>query len=398
MRSFFDLVGFEYKKIFKRKSAIIALILVIVAVCISPLTVFFGTTYVDGEPFESQYQAMIKDREYARALSGLMIDENLMSETKDAYSKITSDDRFGITQEYQLYARPYQEIFWMLNAVYNMEDLKDLTEEDMRNFYQARHDMIEKEVSYMTISDAAKEKLIELDSEIKTPFSFEYTGGFDSLFGSIYTLGIVCAFALAICLAPMFAGEYSSRTDQMILSSKLGKTKQVTAKLFTAISLFVVLFAILLLISIILVASIYGLDGADAPIQLLSVSVTYPLTILQNLLIFLLSTFLGIFLIVAVILLLSSKFRSPFSVIIVVSVLLFIPMMITVPETIVWLHNLFNLLPTNMMTIWGVFNRVVFDLFGLIIVPYVFLPIFATIASVAMLPFARRAFQNHQVG
>ena len=397
MRSFFDLVGFEYKKIFKRKSAIIALILVIVAVCISPLTVFFGTTYVDGEPFESQYQAMIKDHEYARALSGRVIDENIMSETKDAYSKITSDDRFGITQEYQLYARPYHEIFWMLNAVYDTDDLKGLTEEDMRNFYQARHDMMATKINYMTISDAAKEKLIKLDSEIITPFSFEYTGGFISLFGSINTLGIVCALALAICLAPMFAGEYSSRTDQMILSSKLGKTKQVSAKLFTAISLFVVLFAILVSISIILVASIYGLGGANAPIQLLSISITYPLTMLQNVLIFILSTFLGTFLIVAVTLLLSSNFRSPFGVIIVVSVLLFVPVMIYVPETNVWLHNLFNLLPTNMMTEWGISNRVVFDLFGLIIVPYVFLPIFATIASVAMLPFVRRAFRNHQI-
>ena len=65
-------MGFEYKKIFKRKSAIIALIIVTAVVCTSPLMIFIGTYYVDGEPFESHYEAMVKDRAYSMAITATM--------------------------------------------------------------------------------------------------------------------------------------------------------------------------------------------------------------------------------------------------------------------------------------------------------------------------------------
>ena len=73
MRSFFDLVGFEYKKILKRKSVIIVLLLVTLVTIAAPMSIFFGTHYVNGEPFEKQYQSMLKDRDNARTLAGRTI-------------------------------------------------------------------------------------------------------------------------------------------------------------------------------------------------------------------------------------------------------------------------------------------------------------------------------------
>ena len=401
MRSFFDIVGFEYKKIFKRKSAIIAMIIVTVAVCLSPMMIFFGTVYIDGEPYESQYQAMVKDREYARALSGRAVDETLMREAQEAYSKIPAGERYTATPEYQQYARPYSEVVRMMRAAYNiagLSDLAGLTNEEMGDYYQVRHEIVTASIRAGAISDAAKDTLIKLDSEIKAPFVFEYSDGFDNIIGGVYTLGIACAFALTICFAPMFAGEYSSRADQLILSSKLGKNKLISAKLFTVISLFAAFFMLLIFLVVALCALIYGLDGANAPFQLITPLDVFPITLSQAVLLYGVSTFFGTFLIVAITLLLSSKFKSPFGVIIVISVLLFAPMMFNSPETVVWLHNLLSLIPSNMMTYWTVFSRVPFGFFGLVVMPYVFLPIFAILVSIAMLPFARRAFQNHQIG
>ena len=344
---------------------------------------------------------MVKDREYARALSRRAIDENLMSETKDAYSKIPNVERYGATPEYQHYARPYSEIIRMMRAVYHLDELSDLvnlSDEDMRDYYQARHEKMAASVRSGAISNTAKDTLIRLDREIKAPFIFEYIDGFDNLIGGIYTIGIACAFALAVCLAPMFAGEYNSRADQLILSAKLGKNKLISAKLFTAISLFVAFFALLFFLAVTLCQSIYGFNGANAPFQLIIPLNFYPITILQSVLIFSISAFFGTFLVVAVTLLLSSKLKSSFGVIILISILIFVPMMLHVPETIVWFHNLFSLLPTSMMSFGTVFSDVPFDFFGLIVLPCVFLPIFAVLASIVMLPFARRAFRNHQIG
>jgi len=400
MRSFLNLVGFEYKKIFKRKSAIIAFVLGIVLTFISPLMIFFGTSYIDGEPFENHYDAMVKDRAYAMALSARAIDEMLLMETRDAYSKIPLVERYGITPEYQQFARPYRDIFVIMDWAFNldMESVRDLTENDLRGYYQTRHEKVAANIRTGTISDAAKDTLIRLDSEIDTPFVYVYTGGFNSLIGGIYTIGIMSAFILAICLAPMFAGEYSTRADQLILSSKLGKNKLISAKLFTALSLFVVFFMLLIVIAFIMCMSVYGYGGASAPFQLIMPFLAYPLTILEAVLIFAVCAFFGTFLIAAITLVLSSKFKSPFGVIIIISVLLFVPMMIDVPGTIVWLHNLFSLLPTSMMSARSVFSHVPFDFFGLIVLPYTALPIFAIIAGTIMLPFAWRSFRNHQIG
>lgn len=400
MHSFYNLVGFEYKKIFKRKSAVIALILVTAAVVFSPLAIFFGTSYIDGEPFESHYQAMVKDRAYAMALSGRAIDETLINETKAAYSKIPMVERYGVTPEYQEHARPYSEIFrimrWSINV--NLEGLRALTEDDMLAFYQLRHEQVAADIQAGAVSNTAKNTLIKLDNKIKTPFIFAYIDGFDSLIGGIYTIGITCAFALAICIAPIFAGEYSAGTDQLVLSSKLGKSKVISAKLFAAISLSVIYFILLVLFAVVTCMLVYGYDGANAPIQLIMSYIVYPLSILESVMIFAVCTFCGTLLIAASTLLLSSKLKSPFSVIIIISTLIFVPMMLNVPETAVWIYNLFSLLPTSMMSIWAVFSHVPYDIFGLIVLPYIFLPIFAILASIAMLPLARKSFRNHQIG
>jgi len=400
MRNFFDLVGFEYKKIFKGKSAVISLLLVTAVVCVSPLLIFYGYGYIDGERYESRYQGMLKDREYARALSGRAIDETLLIETRDAYSKVPVVEQWFETQEYQQYARPYLEIYAQMYEVYNtnMENVRSLTDADMRNFYQLRHDQVSGSILSSTNSNAAKETMIKLDSGIVTPFIFSWSGGFDIFLSLISTIGIACAFALAVCLAPLFAGEYSTRADQLILSSKWGRSKQITAKMFTAVSLSMAFFILQIAITIFSCGIIYGFDDANAPFQLLIPLSAYPLSLLEAMTILAVCVFFGITLVVALTLLLSSKFKSSFGVIIIISLLLFVPMMFSfVGQSIAWLVNLYSLLPSSMMTARMVFSHVPYNFFGLVVLPYVFLPIFAIVASAVMLPIARRAFRNHQI-
>jgi hypothetical protein len=399
MRSFLSLAGFEYKKAFKRRSSVIALILAAAVACAGSFVVLAGTSYIDGVPYESHYKAMVKDREYARALSGRAIDETLLAETKDAYSNVPLVARYVATPEYQQYARPYLEIYTLMYNAYRMdiEGIMGLSEKDLQEFYQIRHNNVAADLRSSAISGTVKDALIELDGKIKTPFGFAYTGGFDNLFSGIYTIGIMSAFALAVCLAPMFAGEYSTHADQLVLSTKLGKTRLISAKIFTAVSLSVAFYLLLIALAFLLSASIYGLDGANAPFQLLIAMSVYPLTMLEAVMIFALCAFSGTLLIVALTLLLSSKFKSPFGVIIVISVLLFVPMMLHVPETMVLMHNLFSLLPQSMMAAWSVFSDVPYNIFGLVIVPYAFIPIFALLAICFILPFAWRGFRNHQI-
>ena len=402
MHSFLTLTGFEYKKIFKRKSSIVALVLGVIAICASPLPMFFMMSYIDGEPYENHYEAMVKERAYALALSGRMVDAGLFGEMQDAYAMIPAIERYEASPEYQAYARPYNRLFWLLNREYgyglDLEGLASLTADDFRAFYQTRHDNVVAGIRAGAISDAAKERLIALNSVIETPYVYAHTDGFNALFGYIYTLGIICAFILAKCLAPMFADEYATGADQLLLTAKHGKGRLIAAKLCAALSLFVLYFLLLLALAYIMCSLVYGYDGAAAPVQLIMPFLAYPLSVAGAVGIFAACAFGGVFLFVAITLLLSSRLRSPFGVIIVVSVLLFVPMMVSVPETAVWLWQIFTLLPSGVMTQWHVFSHVPFDFFGLIALPYVVLPVYAFLAGAMMLPFTWRGFRRHQIG
>jgi ABC-type transport system involved in multi-copper enzyme maturation permease subunit len=196
----------------------------------------------------------------------------------------------------------------------------------------------------------------------------------------------------------MFAGEYGTRTDQLILTSKYGKSKIITAKLFTGITLPAAVCLFMTVISYLISSIIFGFDGANAPLQLWDPLGIYPFTLWQGAIVYLICVFFAVILFSAVTLLLSSLFKSPFGVIIITSLLLFIPTMFNGMPNII-LMNIYKLLPTRMMAVWTILlDYTPYELFGLAIPPYVFLPLFAAVASAAMLPFAWCAFKNHQVG
>lgn len=405
MRSFFDLVGFEYKKIFKRKGSIISLVIIAVLTVVCPVLILIGNVYIDGEPVETYYQAMIKDREYARVLSGRYIDETLVREVKEAYSKVSAvggNELYSIP-EYQEHARPYSGVYYILNTVYTAygnraRQVINLTEEEMQSFYQIRHGEVLNWIDTLHISSKSKDKLIQLDSEIEIPFVYSYSDAYWRFFAIMSSTGIFGAFAVAVCLAPMFAGEYGTGADQLILSSKFGKNKIITAKLFTGVSFCAVLYLIMIALTYLVCCGIYGLDGGNAPVQLWAPFCIYPFTMWQAAAVYSICILFAAILVCTLTLLLSSIFKSPFGVIIIISLLIFVPMMFRVPSNTV-LMNLYRLLPSNMMSDWAVLiEYTTYEVFGMTIMPCVFMPLFAVLTTGIILPFAYRAFKNHQIG
>ena len=403
MRSFFDLVGFEYKKIFKRKGAIIALALVTILTLLLPMTVFMGNVPIGDGIVESAYQVRMKEREYARALSGRSIDEVLIEEVWKAYSKIppvASNVSFVTIPEYREYAMPYSSIYQILNPVYGSQFrlMQNFSEEQVQNFYQIRHENVANKIATMNISDQSKDILMQSDRQIETPLIFDYIGGYDYFLSMLYTIGVFAAFAIAICLAPVFAGEYSTRTDQLILTSKYGKNKIIKAKLFTGISFCSCICLALTILTYLIGCIILGFDGENAPIQLWYSLAIHPLTMWQVAVIYSICFFFATILVSAVTMVLSSVFKSPFGVIIIICILIFAPMMFNVPDNNILLINLSKLLPTNMMWVWALFvDYHPYELFGLSLKPYVFLPVFAIALSCVLILFSYRSFKNHQV-
>lgn len=405
MNGFWNLVSFEYKKILRKRSVQITLLLAVLVTALSVVGTLSGEYYVNGEPFESNYSAMVKDRAYARALAGRKLDEALIMEAVKAYAEIPeSENKYQDTEEYQTIARPYSGIYSTIRSIFNtnskrfnMEDFQVLTSEQADGFYARRRDQQELLIGETNMNTKAKEQILALDTQIKTPFTFAYTDGYTRFFVLFNTLGLTAAFIMAICIAPLFSGEYTSGADQLILSAKHGKNKLITAKLFTGFSLAAVICLVLTTMSYCLSMVIFGADGGDAPLQLYTVLSPYPLTIGQTALLLEICAFFACLMTAAITMLLSAKMKSPFSVIILISVLLIVPMLGSISETNIILFNLFHLLPTQMMSFSSAMESIQYEIFGLVIKPYVFLPLFAATLSSLLTPFAYRSFKNHQI-
>lgn len=403
MNSFWDLTRFEFRKIFRKKSTVIILLITVLISIFSCGAVLLGDIYENGKPVESQIEAMNKDRSYARALDSRMIDETILLEMSMAYGKIPVNEGYRQTSEYQQYARPYASIYALARQVYgasepfNVDNAKILTSQKAKTFYDIRNEIVKTDIQEMNASDATKQKLLELNSQVDTPFEFSYSDGYTRFFTMMYTTGMLVCFVAAILLAPLFAGEYSSGTDQVILTSKHGKGKLILAKLFVGFITALGLSLIFSMLTYFQCMLTYGFDGANAAIQLFRPLDVYPLTMSQLALLCIICVMSGTLLTCAINMLLSAKLKSAFSVIILIGILMIVPMFINDPGISVLLSNLMNLLPTNMMALWTQLDTQLFELGNLSIEPYVLIPIFSLVVSIIMSIFAYFGFKKHQI-
>ncbi|WMM26277.1 hypothetical protein RBU61_06265 [Tissierella sp. MB52-C2] len=399
MNSICELVGFEYRKIlWKRRTIITLLFAVFITVfsCIGPL---MGNDYIKGEISESTYDGMKKDREYIRSMSGRVIGSDILSETIEAYTQIPpTDGKYTDTQEYQQYARPYYEIYYMIRKAYNINDRKEielLSEENVNNFYSIRQDMVERSIEETTMSSTEKPASVRLSKQVKTPFIYSYTGGYTRFFSQMFVTAILICFICSICISPLFAGEYTDKMDSLILSSKYGKNKVIYAKLFTGISFSILLSIVLTVVSYVTTMAFFGWEGGNSPIQFFLPLSIHPFTMGQVALLYFVLILFGNILSVTLTMLLSAKLKSPFMVIVIMTIITILPMFVTLSEDILWIYHLFNLIPVNMFSIGNILDVFSINLFGLMVQPYEIILAFAIISSIVLLPFAYRSFRNH---
>lgn len=393
------LVRFEYKKIFKKQSNIVILLIAVFLTVFSSLGPLMGNYYIKGEIFESNYEGMKRDREYIRSLSGREIGSDILSEAIGAYSLIPpTDGRYTDTDEYQQYARPYSEIYYIVRKSYSLNDWKEmklLTEEDIKSFYDVRQDAVEMSIEGTTMSPAEKSASVSLSRQVRTPFIYSYTGGYTRFFSQMYTTAVLICFICSICIAPLFAGEYTDKTDSLILSSKYGKNKVIHAKLITGISFSVLLTIMLTIVSYITVMMFFGREGGEAPIQIFLPLSIHPFTIVQAALLYFTVVLMGNLLSASFVMLLSARLKSPFMVMVIMTVITVFPMFVNVPENTLWIYHLFNLIPVNMFHLSRILDKFSVDLFGVIVQPYEAAIIFSVVSGIILMPLTYSGFKKH---
>lgn len=208
------------------------------------------------------------------------------------------------------------------------------------------------------------------------------------------TSALFIIFALSMCIAPIFADEYRNKTDSIILSSKYGKNKLISAQIFTVIT-FSLLFTITALAAALLTTcSVYGSTGGNASFQVWKIFSVYPLTMAKAVLIYCFVIICAVLLICSICAILSSYFNS-FTTITTVTLLLVGSMFLTISSENMRILNFF--LPTKMIDSNYIFSDRLVSILGIYIEPYIFIPILCFILVVILFPLASKQFKNHQV-
>ncbi len=405
MKEFWTLVSFEYRKILGKRSVKIALLLTLFLSVFSIWGTLMGSYYIEGELFESNAEAMKKDRAYARELSGRILDDKLLMETADAYQTIPDSAAvYQSTEEYQKNARKYSSIYSLARQVYDTPNVRfgapemgTLDPARAEQFYEIRELCMTKQIENAPISENAKEVMMQYSAEVKEPWIFSYSDGYTRFMTIMATSGVMAAFVMAICLAPLFAGEYSNHTDQLLLSARYGKGKLIKAKFFTGFSMTGIVTLLITLQSYVQSMLTFGFDGGNANVQIYDALFPYPLTLKQAALLQSICVFFACMCMSALTMFFSSRMKSAFGVIILSVLLLCVPMFVKVSAYPLLGYLLFHLMPANMMQYDYIFSMIPYEIAGVVIPPYVMMPVAALCLCIILIPFAYRGFKHHQV-
>lgn len=405
MKEFWALVSFEYRKILGKRSVKIALLLTLFLSVFSIWGTLMGSYYIEGELFESNAEAMKKDRAYARELSGRILDDKLLMETADAYQTIPDSAAvYQSTEEYQKNARKYSSIYSLARQVYDTPNVRfgapemgTLDPARAEQFYEVRELCMTKQIENAPISENAKEVMMQYSVEVKEPWIFSYSDGYTRFMTIMATSGVMAAFVMVICLAPLFAGEYSNHTDQLLLSARYGKGKLIKAKFFTGFSMTGIVTLLVTLQSYVQSMLTFGFDGGNANVQIYDALFPYPLTLKQAALLQSICVFFACMCMSALTMFFSSGMKSAFGVIILSVLLLCVPMFVKVSAYPLLGYLLFHLMPANMMQYDYIFSMIPYEIAGVVIPPYVMMPVAALCLCIILIPFAYRGFKHHQV-
>ncbi len=402
MNNFWSLVGFECKKIFIRKSVVIA---IIIALSLSALT---AVSFATGTSWRglSGYEELMIVKENSLALAGRELDSELILEASKAYQTIPNDVYpYYTSDEYQEIAQPYSSVYALIDSTFakqgsglELHDFQYISEEDASSYYDKRISQYRANLENNSMfTQENVERVIAIDDAVEKPFVLEYVDGYYRYIQLSQTNTILIILLICFIISPIFSNEYQTGTANLILTSKNGKKSQIFAKMFTSISLAALLVVGVLLACYIAMILFYGNHGANAQIQLLIPLITYHFTLLEVCILLFITTLFGAVFMTAVAMLISSVSRKSF-IALTACVVFNIAFMYKLPINNDFYYTVLKFFPYAMGNSNEMLTQLSFTILGVDIWLYQAVCIVALVVSSVLLLLIYENFKQHQVG
>lgn len=342
---------------------------------------------------------------YKNTLSGTLTEERIERDMNE-YQAMRSDPANLITQRggevsftdeiYFHYFAPRESYLNMIgnaysNNAYGASNIISVNLEQGANFYKTRQKTI---VELINNNDelSEQEKLYweEKSLSVEYPFVYGYVLGW-AKFGDTADMLIICILGICIAVAPIFASEYQAGTDAIILSTRYGKTKIIAAKILAAFLFGTIIFAANALIALLLPLLTFGTEGGNLPIQIAYISSPYNISFMQADLLSILIAYIVLIGLISISLLLSAKMKTPFAVLIIDILIIFIPMFFSLSKNTAWLPAM----ATQGVSLHSYY--ISYQIGGIVINIFRMLVLVYFIITTVSLPLAGQFFKKHQV-
>lgn len=225
---------------------------------------------------------------------------------------------------------------------------------------------------------------------------------FMSCFGPAFTVAIPALIVIIIAVSTIFSSEYSMKTDVLILTTKHGKNKQITAKLLASL-----IFATLVVGGVFILFGIafglqYGLAGWSADIQtnfgLSFMALEIRLNNLQLILLGLLIVWLAALFTASMTAMISAMTKTPFSSLIVAITVFAVPSIIRRMNVWSSIRNILMVFPANAVNVQEVLRlsiNVQSIFYQTLYAPMISIGIVTLIVLVLSSVIAHIAWRNH---
>lgn len=395
------LLWYEIKKILMKKSNIVAFGILFAIQIFFAISGSLGSTYVDDIFVETHMERNRIDREYGIAMSGSVMDDELLLEVKNAYEKVDYSNReYLLSEVYQTEVRKYADIIDKLKSW----GLRNLLSDDRITegaLYECRESLQNAMWENYELSEGERKYWLEKENELKKPFVYEYCLAFEMITSmtGVYMTCMLITFFISISMVNVFMEEHNRKTDQLLLCTRYGRKKLYLAKLLAG---GIVVFVANLLLVLVDVAGnffSYGMEGFNAMIQGTSVFwYSYDLSLGKTALI------------VIGLLLLSSVMAAVFTMVLAeilhhsvgaMAVMvggLFAARLVSVPVSWGFISQLWNYIPINLLKIdQGFTDLRLVPVFGVWLTSWQFAPILYVLVIAAAGLIGSRIYIKYQV-
>lgn len=359
------MVRFELKKIISKPVNKFVFIILAVVLCVVSYSAVSSVHYVDenGDTITgiSAAQAL---RETKMQWSGYITEdilsrvvcENALISNSEEY---LSDDVKEINKAYSK-MQGFDDIRNMINRAfcafrqYDYYRIDSISEKEVRSLYERRTanliEWLNSDEAVNHFSEEEKQFLSEQYNKLETPLYYEYFDGWEALLQYASEIIMLLVIITGFLVSGIFSDEIRLKADSIFFSTRLGRTRAVSAKIGAGFIIISAVYWIIILLYSVIVLTALGFEGADCAIQIGSSNWKsfYNITYFQDYLLTIFGGYIGSLFILTFSMFVSAKTRSSVLAVTIPFIVLFIPSFLSGTSVFV-LSKVLGLFPDQLL-------------------------------------------------